>query len=63
MAPKSAENGEDDKAFLDLLEEGVRDVLRNKRAKASEKVAAISAGAKIVAIRHKLDEEAGGFFK
>lgn len=50
--------------FLDELEAGVKAVLHNKRAKPSERVAAIAAGVKIVFARHKIsgaDED--NFFK
>jgi len=48
--------------FLKTLEDGVRTVLADKKAKASERVAAISAGAKLLAIRHKLSDDDKGFF-
>lgn len=49
--------------FMDTLERGVRAVLRSKDAKPSEKVAAIAAGTKLLAIKHKIDESEGtGFF-
>lgn len=48
---------------MTALEDGVRKVLANKRATPGERVAAITAGAKLLAIRHKItggDEK--GFF-
>lgn len=42
---------------MTVLEQGVRNVLRDKEATASEKLAAVNAGAKLLAIRHKI---AGG---
>ena len=50
------------KPLIDVLENGIREVLKNKKAKTSEKVAAISAGAKLLAIKNKLDDGSGGFF-
>ncbi len=50
--------------FQDVLEQGVRGVLSNRKATASEKLQAVAAGVKLLAIRHKIsggDEE--GFFK
>ena len=50
--------------FLHILEDGVKQVLSNRKSKSSERVAAISAGAKLLMIRHKIsgaDEES--FFK
>jgi len=55
-------NGEDEE-FLKLLEDGVRKVLKSKDARPSDRMAAIQAGAKLLAIRHKIgggDEK--GFF-
>lgn len=51
-------------AFLKTLEDGVKAVLRDKDAKASERVAAIAAGAKLLAIKHKIsDADQDSFFK
>ncbi len=50
--------------FQDVLEKGVRGVLKSKKATASERLQAVAAGVKLLAIRHKIsggDEE--GFFK
>jgi hypothetical protein len=53
-----------DEAFMKTLEEGVRAVLSDKKAKPHERVAAISAGAKLLAIKHKIkDDESESFFK
>lgn len=61
-AAKSADDSASE-AFLKTLENGVKDVLADKEAKASERVAAITAGAKLLAIRHKISEgDAKGFF-
>ena len=50
--------------FLDTLERGVRNVLRNKDATASEKVAAITSGVKIAMVRHKISgSDEKGFFE
>lgn len=52
-----------DEAFLKTLEEGVRAVLTDKKSKPHERVAAISAGAKLLAIKHKIkDDDSTGFF-
>ncbi len=53
---KEAEN-EAAEDFLDTLENGVRSVIRNKKASASEKVAAIAAGVKVALIRHRISGE------
>lgn len=50
--------------FLDTLEDGVRGVLKDKRAKPAERVAAITAGAKVAAIRHRINgDDETSFFK
>ena len=50
--------------FLDTLEQGVRAVLKDKDAKASERVAAVAAGAKLLMIKHKISEaDQDSFFK
>ena len=49
--------------FLSILEQGVRDVLKNRKTNAGEKLQAVNAGAKLLAIKHKItggDEQ--GFF-
>lgn len=56
------DSGSDD--FLGTLENGVKDVLKAKETTASERVAAVNAGAKLLMIRHKItggDEK--GFFE
>jgi hypothetical protein len=45
----------DDGDFLKLLEAGVRDVLRDKDAKRSDKLKAVEIGSKLLVIRHKID--------
>ena len=50
--------------FLDILEQGVKDVLKNPNAEPSDQVGAINAGVKVAMIRHRIsgaDEES--FFK
>jgi len=47
-------NGQDTE-FLTLLENGVRDILRNRKSTKDHKLSAINAGAKLLAIRHKLN--------
>jgi len=47
-----------------VLEKGVRDVLGNRKASPTDKLAAVNAGAKLLAIKHKItggDEDS--FFK
>lgn len=50
------------KDLMAALEKGVRAVLRSREAKPSDKVAAINAGVKLVAIAHKILEPDKGFF-
>jgi hypothetical protein len=53
-----------DEDLLAVLERAVRDTLKSKDAKPSERIAAIQAGAKIALIRHKLaDADSESFFK
>lgn len=40
--------------FQDVLEQGVRGVLSNRKATASEKLQAVAAGVKLLAIRYKI---------
>ena len=50
--------------FLDELEKTVRGMMRNRKTSKADKLAAINAGIKIAAIRHKIlggDEK--GFFE
>ena len=51
--------------FLTVLEQGVRDVLKNRKATAADKLGAINAGAKLIAIEHKITggDESGFFDK
>jgi hypothetical protein len=49
--------------FQDVLEQGVRSVLGNRKATASEKLQAVAAGVKLLAIRHKISgNDESGFF-
>lgn len=49
--------------LLVALEKGITDVLTNKDATAKEKIAAITAGVKVAAIKHKIEGgDQGGFF-
>jgi hypothetical protein len=60
---KSAEDTEETD-FMAVLEKGVRDVLGNRKASPTDKLAAVNAGAKLLAIKHKItggDEDS--FFK
>lgn len=50
--------------FLTILEQGVKQVLENKKATPAERMAAVTAGVKLLAIRHRIhggDEK--GFFE
>jgi len=50
--------------FLKTLEDGVRRVLSDSKAKASERVSAIAAGAKLLMIKHKISgDDETSFFK
>jgi hypothetical protein len=61
VKPKPADESE---KFLGILEGGVKAVLKDTTATAGERVAAITAGAKLLAIRHKISEsEETSFFK
>ena len=63
MTKKASEINGEDEDFLKLLEDGVKKVLKSKDARPSERLAAVQAGAKLLAIRHKIgggDEK--GFF-
>lgn len=63
MARKPSDISTEDDKFLKLLEDGVRKVLQNKDAKPSERLQAVQAGAKLLAIRHKIGGgEDKGFF-
>ena len=58
------DEADDGDNFVRLLEAGVERVLRDKEATASERLAAVNAGAKLLMIRFKIsgsDEE--NFFK
>ena len=60
MSAKSLNGSE---KFLRMLEQGVRAVMRDKDADRAEKLQAINAGAKLLAIRHKIEGNDGaGFF-
>jgi hypothetical protein len=61
---KKAEPTDESEKFLGILEGGVKAVLRDKDASAGERVAAITAGAKLLAIRHKISaSDENDFFK
>lgn len=54
---------DDSASFLKALKKGVKDVLANKDSQPSERVAAITAGAKLLMIQHRINESDGkGFF-
>ena len=54
-----------DEAFLDALEDGILKVMKAKKATVAEKIAAINAGTRVAAIRHRVNgsEPDTGFFK
>ncbi len=58
MAGKATE-----KTLIDVLDQGVRDVLADTKATAKDKVDAVNAGAKLLMIKHKisLGEDDGTF--
>ena len=60
---KKSEPDRGDDNFLRLLENGVKRVLRDKEATASERLAAVSAGAKILMLKFKIsgDDEKNFF--
>lgn len=63
MARKPADLASEDDKFLKLLEDGVKKVLSDPASKPGERLQAVQAGAKLLAIRHKIgggDEK--GFF-
>lgn len=50
--------------FMAILEAGVTKVLENRKATAAERMAAVNAGVKLLAIRHKIEgSEDSDFFK
>ncbi len=60
MPPKKA-----DDPLMTLLEQGVRDVLKSERSTPAQRLQAISAGAKLLAVKHKIsgdDDGTGSFF-
>jgi hypothetical protein len=53
-----------DQVFLEILEKGVRDVLKAEASTAAERIAAINAGSKLMMIRHRISEsDEAQFFK
>jgi hypothetical protein len=61
--PARAKPQDESEKFLGILEGGVKAVLKDGSATAGERVAAITAGAKLLAIRHKIsDGDQKGFF-
>jgi hypothetical protein len=61
--PARAET-DDSASFLKALKRGVKDVLANKDSQPSERVAAITAGAKLLMIQHKINgNDEKGFFE
>jgi hypothetical protein len=58
-------NGSGDDVFLTELENAVRLVLKNRKSKPTDKLAAINAGVRLAAIKHKISngDPEEGFFK
>jgi hypothetical protein len=52
--------------LMDLMEKGLRDILENERTTVEQKMQAIAAGTKLMAIKHKQpeppEEKSRGFF-
>jgi hypothetical protein len=54
---------EAEKDFIDELEQGVRSVLKKKGSTAAERLNAVQAGIKLLAVRHKIEgDETDNFF-
>jgi hypothetical protein len=54
-----------DKKLLEAMEKGVIDVLENEKSTAKEKLEAVNVGAKLMQIKHKINDnpsEPGSFF-
>ena len=54
----TGEKPKDDK-LLKILEDGIRDILANKKTKTGERLKAIEAGAKLLTIRYRLEGSEG----
>lgn len=51
--------------FFTLLEKGVKDILKDKEATAAQKIQAITAGTKLLQVKHKVldpDDDGKSFF-
>lgn len=51
--------------FFNLLEKGVKDILKDKEATAAQKIQAITAGTKLLQVKHKVsdpDDDGKSFF-
>lgn len=57
--PPSNEPADD---LIEVVEASVRKILKNRKASEAGKVAAINAGIRLIAIRHKIMEPDRGFF-
>jgi hypothetical protein len=64
MTEMKKPEGRDD-VFLTELENAVRLVLKNRKSKPTDKLAAINAGVRLAAIKHKISngDPEEGFFK
>jgi hypothetical protein len=59
----TGDDGESEQ-FLKALMEGVKKVLDNKKATAQERMTAVQAGVKLLAIRHRImGDDTKGFFE
>lgn len=45
--------------FFTLLEKGVKDILKDKEATAAQKIQAITAGTKLLQVKHKITDPDG----
>lgn len=52
-----------DDSFMAVLEEGIRAVLKAKKCSAAERIQAVTAGAKLLMIKHRISgSDETGFF-
>ena len=47
-------SAEPEPEFLSVLEDGIRGVLKNRKTSSSERIAAITAGSKLLMIKYKI---------
>jgi len=63
-APQNGHSLNGSEEFLALLERGVREIVKNRKSSKGDKLKAIDAGTKLLAIRHKINggDDSKGFF-